>query len=62
MYERRFDVELPGIGRIDIDKVMLTIGGAVAAGVGLDMAVSRAVGRWKDASARKDENQSGKES
>lgn len=47
MYERQFDVELPGIGRVDIDKVMAAVGGAVAAGVGLDMLASRATGRWK---------------
>jgi hydrogenase small subunit len=61
MYERQFDTELPGIGRIDIDKVMATIGGVVAAGVGLDMLVSRATGRWKGTSAEKNEDQPGKE-
>jgi hydrogenase small subunit len=58
MYERQFDVELPGIGRVDIDKVMWTIGGAVAAGIGLDMAISKATGRWKgnsENSAKKEE-------
>jgi hydrogenase small subunit len=62
LYERRFEVELPGMGRTDIDKIMLTIGGVVAAGVGLDLVVSRAIGRWKDASGGDQENQSGKES
>jgi hydrogenase small subunit len=62
LYVRRFDVELPGIGRVDIDKVMATIGGVTAAGVALDMAVSRATGRWKGTSETKGENQQGKES
>ena len=48
MYERQFDVEFPGIGRVDIDKIMATIGGAVALGVGIDLLVSRATGRWKN--------------
>ncbi|MFC1875204.1 hydrogenase small subunit [Chloroflexota bacterium] len=41
LYERRFDVELPGIGRVNIDKVMATIAGVTAAGVGIDMLISR---------------------
>ncbi len=49
LYVRRYDVELPGIGRVDLDKIMAAVGGAVAAGVGLDMAISRATGRWKNA-------------
>jgi len=62
MYERQFDVELPGIGRTDIDKVMATIGGVTAAGVALDMAVSRATGRWKSNGNKKVEKVEGKES
>jgi hypothetical protein len=62
MYERRFDVELPGIGQVDIDKVMGTIGGAVAAGVGLDMLVSKAAGRWKSNGDKDVEIEEGKES
>jgi hydrogenase small subunit len=62
LYERQFDVELPGIGRVDLSKVMATVGGVVAAGVGLDMLVSRATGRWKDTAATKGENQQEKES
>jgi hydrogenase small subunit len=62
IYERQFDVELPGIGRVDIDKVMATIGGAVAAGVGLDMLLSRATGRWKDNGKKPSEKEAGKES
>ncbi len=46
MYQRQFDIELPGIGRTDIDKVMATIAGVTAAGVGADMLVSRFAGRW----------------
>ncbi|MBL7209029.1 MAG: hydrogenase small subunit [Dehalococcoidia bacterium] len=34
LYERRSDVELPGIGRVDIDKVMATVAGVAAAGLG----------------------------
>jgi hydrogenase small subunit len=41
LYERKFEVELPGIGRTDIDKVMATVAGITAAGVGADMIVSR---------------------
>jgi hydrogenase small subunit len=62
MYERQFDIELPGIGRVDIDKVMATIGGVTAAGVALDMLVSRATGRWKSTGDEKTENDGGKES
>jgi len=62
MYERQSDVELPGIGRVDIDKVMATIGGVTAAGVALDMAVSRATGRWKGNGDKKVEEMEGKES
>ncbi len=54
LYERQFDVELPGIGRVDIDKVIATIGGAVAAGVGLDIIVSKVTGRWKSNGADDD--------
>lgn len=62
MYERRFETELPGIGRVDISKVMATVGGVVAAGVGLDMLVSRATGRWKGNGNGNDKNDTGKES
>jgi hydrogenase small subunit len=48
MFERQFDVNLPGIGRTDIDKVMAAIAGITAAGVGTDMLVSRLAGRWKN--------------
>ena len=54
MYERRFDVELPGIGRVDIDKVMATVGGVAAAGIGLEMLLSRATGRWKKIGEREE--------
>jgi hydrogenase small subunit len=62
MYVRQFDTELPGIGRVDIGKVMATIGGAVAAGVGLDMLVSRTTGRWKGTGTKQKDNEEGKES
>jgi len=61
MYKRQFDTELPGIGRVDLDKVMAVVGGAVAAGVGLDMAVSRATGRWKTAKGEKPPDRDGNE-
>jgi hydrogenase small subunit len=62
LYVRQFDTELPGIGRVDIGKVMATIGGVVAAGVGLDMLVSRAAGRWKSTQGEDTENKEDKES
>ena len=62
MYERQFDVELPGIGKVDIDKVMATIGGVTAAGVALDMAVSKATGRWKGNGNKDAAKTAGKES
>jgi hydrogenase small subunit len=61
-FERQFDVELPGIGNVDIDKVMATIGGIAAAGVGLDMAVSKARGRWKGNGDKDANTEEGKES
>ncbi len=48
LYERQFEVNLPGLGRVDIDKIMATVGGLTAAGAALDMTVSRMAGRWKD--------------
>ncbi len=62
LYVRQFDTELPGIGRVDIDKVMATIGGVVAAGVGLDMVISKATGRWKGNEDKKTKQKAGKES
>lgn len=62
MYLRRFDTELPGIGRVDLDKIMATIGGAVAAGIGLDMIVSKATGRWKENGTAQSGSEEGKES
>ena len=47
MYEHQFEVNLPGIGRTDIDKVMATIAGVAAGGIGLDMIISRATRRWE---------------
>jgi hydrogenase small subunit len=61
LYKRQFDTELPGIGRVDLDKIMATVGGVVAAGVGLDMVVSRAVGRWKSPKGEKPQNGENKE-
>ena len=62
MFERQFDVELPGIGRTDIDKVLATVGGITAAGVGLDLIVSRARKRWEGLEEEGQENAGGKES
>lgn len=62
MYERQFDVELPGIGNVDIDKLLATIGGVTAAGVGIDMLASRAAGGWKNNGGKKAEKEEGKES
>ncbi len=61
MYERQFDLELPGIGRVDIDKVMATIAGVTAAGVGAEMLVSRMTGRWKENGENTEEKEQGKE-
>ena len=41
IYEHHHDVELPGIGRVEIDKVMATVAGVAAAGIGADMLISR---------------------
>jgi hydrogenase small subunit len=41
LYKHQFDIEIPGIGRVNIDKVMATIAGVTAAGVGIDMLISR---------------------
>ena len=62
IYERQFDLELPGIGRVDIDKVMATIAGATAAGVGTEMLVSRLTGRWKGISEKTEAKEEEKES
>ena len=61
MFERQFDVDLPGIGRTDIDKVMATVAGVAAAGVGLDMIVSRASKRWEGSEEEAEENEGEKE-
>jgi len=41
LYKRQFDLEVPGLGRVDIDKIMVTLAGITAAGVGIDMLISR---------------------
>lgn len=41
LYNHSYEVGLPGIGRVDIDKIMVTLAGITAAGVGIDMLVSR---------------------
>ena len=48
------------MGRVDIDKIMATVGGVVAGGVALDMIVSRATGRW-ETSEEKSENKPDKQ-
>ena len=62
IYERQFDVRLPGIGMVDIDKVMATVGGVVAAGAGLDLLVSQTTGRWNYQCAEEPANEAEKES
>ncbi len=47
IYERRFDVDLPGIGHVDINKILVGVGGLAALGVGADLIASRLAGRWK---------------
>jgi len=44
LYERQFDITLPGIGKVDIDKVMATVAAIAAAGIGLDTIISKVKG------------------
>jgi len=53
LYERRYDVNLPGVGRVDIDKILAGVGGLAAIGVGADMIASRLAGRWKGTEGEK---------
>jgi hydrogenase small subunit len=41
LYEHQYDVELPGVGRVNIDKVMATVAAVAAAGIGIDVLISR---------------------
>lgn len=61
LYEHQHDVELPGIGRVEIDKVMATVAGVTAAGIGADMLISRAAGRKNGDGARNQEEVEEKE-
>jgi hydrogenase small subunit len=47
LYVRQFDVTLPGVGRVDIDKVMATVAGVAAASIGLHMLVGKFVEKAK---------------
>jgi len=53
LYERQYDVDLPGIGRVEIDKVMATVAGVTAAGIGADMLISRTARRKNGGKASK---------
>jgi hydrogenase small subunit len=44
LFDRQFDVSLPGVGRVDIDKVMATVAAVVAAGIGLDTIITKLQG------------------
>ena len=62
LYEHQFDVEIPGLGNTDIDKIMGTVAGVTAAGIGLDLAVNHLTGRWKAGREKAEETKAGKES
>jgi hydrogenase small subunit len=47
LYERRYEVNLPGLNRVDLDKILASVGGLAALGVGADLVASRLAGRWK---------------
>jgi len=53
LYERQFDVDLPGIGKVEIDKVMATIAGVAAAGVGANILLDRVTGEKKESDNEK---------
>ena len=44
MFDRQFDITLPGIGKVDIDKVMATIAAIAAAGIGIDTIITKVKG------------------
>jgi hydrogenase small subunit len=44
LYDRQFDVTLPGIGKVDIDKVIATVAAIAAVGIGLDTIISKVKG------------------
>jgi hydrogenase small subunit len=44
LYDRQFDVTLPGIGKVDIDKVMATVAAIAAAGIGIDTIITKLKG------------------
>ncbi len=41
IYKRQFDVTLPGIGQVEIDKVMATVAAATAVGAGANILIDR---------------------
>ena len=45
LYKREFDVNVPGVGRTSIDKVMATVAGVAAAGIGASIAVDKLMER-----------------
>ncbi len=55
IYERQFDVELPVVGRVEIDKVMATVAGATAVGIGADMLINRIKERKKGEAVQHEE-------
>jgi len=44
LYDRQFDITLPGIGKVDIDKVLATVAVIAAAGIGIDTIITKVKG------------------
>jgi hydrogenase small subunit len=44
LYDRQFDITLPGIGKVDIDKVLATVAAIAAAGIGIDTIITKVKG------------------
>ncbi|MFC2005594.1 hydrogenase small subunit [Chloroflexota bacterium] len=55
LYERRFDVKLPGIGLVPIDKIMATAAGLLSAGIGVDMLINHIQGKKSRTAGKKAE-------
>ncbi|MDD5093180.1 MAG: hydrogenase small subunit [Dehalococcoidia bacterium] len=62
VYERQYDISVPGIGRVDIDKVAASVAGATAAGIGVHMLASHIKGKRDDSSADTEPKTEAKES
>jgi hydrogenase small subunit len=53
LYERRFDVDLPGIGQVEIDKVLATVAGVTAAGAAGSILIDRSIEKKKKSYRKK---------